>query len=363
MITLLSRILIRSCSNSTKVLPQSCYNALMQHEETVVINQQLDKSNINKLENKNGALECTVQTLNDTEHYKEVNALDTWTDDLPKLIALKKPPRTFAYIADQSKTIQKLVDLGVPLYKLESNSDTFARVCNLNYSTHVTPIINVLKTHELPWQHIFIKEPQVLLCKPQSISNLISYFAVQNFSTSQLLKLFSASPKTLLLHPKKIEETLTHIKKAMELKPYDLKEVITQCPRLLHTSILDLEKHMFSLSRVLEFDIYQIKQMFHRHPLLWIKSTTIIEKNCYYILEEMKLTRSELVDHCTLLTIKPFQLKVRHEFLVALTKAQYNKKKPGYISPSNMASVGWSEFISNIAQVDPDLFRDFVKTY
>ena len=76
----------------------------------------------------------------------------------------------------------------------------------------------------------------------------------------------------------------------------------------------------------------------------------------------MGIPHQRIADFPDVLLTRAFKLKERHEYLVFLNRAQYDPKKPNFISLQDIATTNDQDFCQRCAKTSVAQFNDFLKT-
>lgn len=82
-----------------------------------------------------------------------------------------------------------------------------------------------------------------------------------------------------------------------------------------------------------------------------------------YAHDEMQLQHDFLTQTPHIFLCRKSRLVSRHLFLVKMNKAQYDPKKPMYISPQVLVSGTDADFCRDIAKASVDVYNEFLKTF
>ena len=81
-----------------------------------------------------------------------------------------------------------------------------------------------------------------------------------------------------------------------------------------------------------------------------------------YALSEMELPKWLIVADPTILTTCKFKTQNRHTFLKCLGRAQYDPKKPNYITSKALCVGEDDEFCKNVAKTSIETYNLYLKT-
>lgn len=81
-----------------------------------------------------------------------------------------------------------------------------------------------------------------------------------------------------------------------------------------------------------------------------------------YLHNVVQMSHETIVQFPSVLLCREFRLKQRHEFLVHLGRAQYNPKKPNYVSPLELIRNADAHFSVYVAKSSVQEFNEFCKS-
>ena len=76
----------------------------------------------------------------------------------------------------------------------------------------------------------------------------------------------------------------------------------------------------------------------------------------------MGLTHPEIVKFPQILRSREYRIKQRHKYLKSLGRAQYDSKKPNYVSPEALVAGTDVDFCYHLAKSSIQNYNDFLKT-
>ena len=205
------------------------------------------------------------------------------------------------------------------------------------------------------------KCPHVLEHPLDSLLETLNYLKKCNFSTDSLQQMCVKHPRTLLMKPIAIDETLCVLQLMTDLPAQDLKSIVISAPRLI-TSEMD----QVTLNRNLFRDkfLFDIKQ-FHRGlvncPEILLIRCLHLESIYNYLTSELKLS-NEIISHSSEIFRSQLRnVKTFHLFLKSLNRDQYDPSKPLYVSLKCLASNDLFETCKELS-LCTDRLISFMKT-
>lgn len=178
-------------------------------------NCQLDSQTIpnDNRQNEDGAQTLVVKTnfdITDTRtllsddyadfKFEKKSALDTFDEDIADVAPYLRPTFNFAAYINKSETLQKLLLLGVELYKLEGNTDYMQFIFGLNFENDVQNRVLFLKDLGLEIESIakiITKNPFILKTSIEEMQIRVHYLEYKKFSKDMIVRILTLNASWL----------------------------------------------------------------------------------------------------------------------------------------------------------------------
>ncbi|KAG5346073.1 MTEF3 factor, partial [Acromyrmex charruanus] len=295
-----------------------------------------------KIEDENYALEPRPNLNNNTniasfarEDYlddiKLPHPLDVCTEDLSDIGPPLTPTFSFAKYANKSRTIQKLVDLGVSLYKFEAKEGMIEYILNLDFDRDMKPYITFLHDCGVPADYLgtFItKNPNIFKEDMDDLHTRIRYLRAHNFSVSMIKTIICKNPNWLSFSTKDIDGRLGYFQSNFKLNGNEIRNLTVKGPKVVTFKMIHLMKNTFSIREEMGFDQMQVKKLLLTLPRLWSKNRDRLLSTFDYVHSEMQLQHDFITRMPHILLCRKTRLQQRHLFLVEMKRAQYDPSKP-----------------------------------
>ncbi|GAB1298318.1 Transcription termination factor 3, mitochondrial [Apodemus speciosus] len=306
---------------------------------------------------------------------------------------------TLADYIDHSKTLQKLVQLGMDLSKVEKHPDVANLLLRLDFEKDVKQILLFLKDLGLEdnqlgpfltkyyaiffedlenlktrWSHYIILtglELITLLLWPSTCWNYrVAYLQSKHFSKTDIARMVRNAPFLLSFSVERLDNRLGFFQKELELNVKKTRDLVVRLPRLLTGSLEPVKENMksylvylnqspadtrthdpeavrnkwdlettFLLPVVyhleLGFKHNEIQHMVIKIPKILTANKRKLTDTFDYVHNVMNIPHHIIVKFPQLFNTRVFKIKERHLFLVYLGKAQYDPAKPNYVSLDN----------------------------
>ncbi|XP_076767354.1 transcription termination factor 3, mitochondrial isoform X2 [Arvicanthis niloticus] len=218
---------------------------------------------------------------------------------------------TLADYVDHSKTLQKLVQLGVDLSKIEKHPDVANLLLRLDFEKDIKQILLFLKDLGLEDNQLgpFLTKNYAIFSEDlENLKTRVAYLQSKNFSKTDIARMVKNAPFLLSFSVERLDNRLGFFQKELELNVKKTRDLVVRLPRLLTGSLEPVK-------------------------------------------ENIKVFNTRV-----------FKIKERHLFLVYLGKAQYDPAKPNYVSLEKFASFPDEVFCKEIAKASVNDFEKFLKT-
>ncbi|XP_014479407.1 PREDICTED: transcription termination factor 3, mitochondrial [Dinoponera quadriceps] len=304
--------------------------------------------------------------LDDDDDITLPKPLDVCTEDLSDIGPYLTPTFTFAKYANKSKTIQKLVKLGVELYKLESEEGMINYILGLDFERDMKPYIMFLSDCGVPADqlgHFITKNPHIFKEDMDDLHTRIRYLRAHEFSIDMIKTIICKNPRWLLHSTKDIDGRFGYFQTNFHLNGNQVRILAVKGPKVITYKMLHIIANTFSIREEMQFNRIQVKQLLLRMPKLWTKNRENLMRTFEYAHDEMMLPLDFIVQSPHILLCRKARLQQRHMFLVELKKAQYDPTKPLYVSLRALVEGTDVDFCRNIAMTSVDMYNAFLKTF
>lgn len=281
-------------------------------------------------------------------------------------IRAAKPTLNLASLVNESKTLQRLLDLGVGLYSWE-NKGYLKLAVKLDFDLDVAPVIRFLTDLGVPADklgHILTKEPTIFEQSLDDLTTRVNYLISKKFTQEDIVKI-AVHSSWLNISVKGIDGRLGFLQKTFHLTGDEVRFLAVESPELVVKR--NLVNHVgsvrFSFMEEMGFSKEEIKEILLKCPRLfqWRKVELILT-NFDVLHNQAGIPHELLAKFPTCLLRNDRKLKQRHMFLSEIGRGQYDPLKPNYCSPDMLSEGTDQEFCDTVAKCDLDLYYKFVKT-
>jgi len=276
------------------------------------------------------------------------------------------PTQTLTALVQESSTLKRLVDLGVPLHLWDTNNQLGLAV-KLDFDRDVAPIVRFLADVGIDPDDIgdvLGGNPGLFEEELEDLHTRVNYLTSKLFSRQQIVQLICGSPKWLSFPVALIDARLGFFQKTFGLIGQEVRDMAVGRPSLItwKGTPAKVKKHIFSLDEEMGFSREELKRMIVEHPTLLKRDDSLVLK-CFEVLHcEAGIPHHVLAHFPTALTGNPLEIAERHQFLKSLGRAQYDPGKPQYVSPAALTEGSDVEFAEKVARSNIQLYNAFLKT-
>lgn len=276
------------------------------------------------------------------------------------------PTQTLAALVQESSTLKRLVDLGVPLHLWDTNNQLGLAV-KLDFDRDVAPVVRFLADVGVDPDmigDILGGNPGLMEEELEDLHTRVNYLTSKMFTRQEIALLICGSPKWLSFPVAIIDARLGFFQKTFGLEGQEVRDLAVGRPSLItwKGTPAKVKKHIFSLDEEMGFSREELRKMVVEHPSLLKRDDSLVLR-CFEVLHcEAGIPHHILAHFPTALTSKPQEVAERHQFLTSLGRAQYDPGKPQYVSPAALTEGSDLEFAENVARSTIQLFNAFLKT-
>jgi len=284
-------------------------------------------------------------------------------------IRASKPTMSLASLVENSLTLQKLVDLGVSLYKWDQRGK-ISLASKLEFEKDVAPFIRLLVDVGVPLQsiaEILTYNPELLEEETANLQSRLNYLATKGFTAEEISEMISGAPLWLSYPVNLIDARLGFFQKTFELTGKQVRGLAVSSPSLIawRGTPKQVRKNLFSLNEEMGFSKAELTSMILSCPKLLL----YYENKRYLTLEQFELLHNDIGYSHEILSHFPAALlcdvvetRARRDFLQSFGKDQYSPDLPNYINPGMLALVEDKEFAEHVARSSILHFNTFLKT-
>jgi len=283
-------------------------------------------------------------------------------EDFPSYFS---PTFNFASYVNKSETLQKFVNLGVDLSKLETRPGVPHYFLQLNFDKDCKKHLFFL--HDLgisaeQYGEFITKNPFIFKESLDDLETRVYYLRSKKFSIVQVRDIVGRNPYWLSFSTKRIDKRLGWYQKNFMLSGDDLRFLTCKQPKLITFNLMHIRSANFTIKEQMGFEKLELKALLLAKPNLWMASQADLLERFDYIHNVMKIPHDKILQSPEILTSRRHRLKQRHDFLRLIGKLQFDETKPGYISLKSFVEGNDKDFVLNVCKSSLETYDNFLKT-
>lgn len=288
-------------------------------------------------------------------------------------ILANQPTFNLAKLANDLPTVRRLVEeLGVDVSVWETMSlDYLATALRIDWDTDVAPRLRWLREvgcggSGLPGR-IFTNNPQMFDVDVADLDVRIDYLRSKSFSAKKIARIVADSDAQWLnFTVPSIDSRLGYIQQTFDLQGGQVRRLAAEKPQLViwpgipvqlginRLTVMDGMGFSRAETRALLLDCPDLFRA--KDPQKILDTFNFVHDTIGYPHQIIRRYPRVLLQHLT------YNVRPRHRFLVELNRAQYDPKKPNYVSPLAFSELEDAEFCARVAKVPLSLYNQFLKT-
>lgn len=185
-----------------------------------------------------------------------------------------KPSYNLAAYVNKSDTLQKLVKLGVNLYRLEKKPKLAEFVLGLDFEQHIQP--HLLFLHDLgvtaeTLGAYLTKNPAILQEDLEDLRVRINYLHSKRFKTHQIQRIVQKNPYWLMFSTPRIDDRLGFFQRQLSLTGSETRQLAVAQPRIITYSIEHIRKATFTVYEEMGLTKDETKELVLKLPKVLTK--------------------------------------------------------------------------------------------
>lgn len=185
------------------------------------------------------------------------------------------PTFNFASYVNKSETLQKFVELGVDLSKIEKRKGLPQYLLRLDFERDVKPHLFFLHDLGMPAEYFgdfLTRNPLIFKESIDDMETRVYYLRSKKFSIEQVQNIVGRNPFWLSFSTKRIDRRLGWFQKNFKLVGDDIRHLTTKQPRLITYNLEHIRSATFKVREEMGFDELETKALLLSKPRLWMAS-------------------------------------------------------------------------------------------
>lgn len=305
----------------------------------------------------------------DLDDAAEFSALEEISDEEAVTISVPAaiPPASTSLrdYVDKSETLDKLVQLGVNLWKLEQRPNVGSMLLRLDFNTDVAPRLVFLKeigVEDSRLGYIITHNPFILTEDLENLQTRVNYLKSKKFSSETVASMVSRAPYLLNFSVKRLDNRLGFYQQQLNLSTSNTLKLVARLPRLLCGSLEPVKENLKVCEIEFGFKKNEIQHIVITIPKVLTANKRKLTQIFDFLHNTMKMPHHLITKFPQVLNAKYLRIRERHLFLEYLGKAQYDPSQPNYISLDRLVSLPDETFCTDLALATLEDFYLFQKT-
>lgn len=271
-----------------------------------------------------------------------------------------------ASFVNQSKTLQRLLDIKVSLFDIENtNYDAARKLIKLDYDRDCKPYIEFLLKHGLKKSNLgrFISEyPDIFSEYMDDLETRINYLESKGFSKDMIAKGLNRSSHIIRHKTKSTDFKLGLFQVEFGLTGDQIRSIFVKYPQLITLPKEQFIVVKFVIIEEFGFEKHEVPKLLDSQPKLMQMDKDTLFDRLDFVHNIMELSHSTIVRFPKLITAPIIELRYRHNYLKKLNRNQYDPKKPLYVIPSALYNLSDHDFCVKCAKTTLEDYKLFLKS-
>ncbi|XP_053323621.1 transcription termination factor 3, mitochondrial [Spea bombifrons] len=266
---------------------------------------------------------------------------------------------------DRSETLQKLVNLGVDLSKIEKRPNVANVLLRLDFEKDVSKILLFLKDVGLEDHQLgpyLTKNPFILSEDLENLQTRVAYLSRKKFGKEAITRMVSRAPYLLNFSVERLDNRLGFFQKELGLSAEKTRDLVTRFPRMVTGSLEPVRENLKVCEIELGFRKNEIQHIALRVPKLLTSNKKKLTETFDYVHNKMGIPHHIIIKFPQVFNTNLLRLKERHQYLTFLGRAVYDPTQPNYVSLDKIASLPNDCFCDEVAKTSVQEFEHFLKT-
>lgn len=183
------------------------------------------------------------------------------------------PTFNFAAYANKSETIQKFVELGVDLSKIEKKKGFPQFVLKLDFERDIKRHLLFLHDLGVPaedFAYFITKNPLIFKESIEDLETRVYYLRAKKFTINQVCDIVVRNPFWLSFATHRIDRRLGWFQKNFQLSGDDIRLVVCKQPKLITYNMAHIRESTFTIKEEMGFDKDETKALLLAKPNFWM---------------------------------------------------------------------------------------------
>uniref|UniRef100_A0AC35TGC2 Ankyrin repeat protein n=1 Tax=Rhabditophanes sp. KR3021 TaxID=114890 RepID=A0AC35TGC2_9BILA len=282
----------------------------------------------------------------------------------PNLYLPPTKARSLAAYVNYLPVLQNLVDIGVDLLDVDTNTNAGKHIIRLDWEKDILPklqwLVQDVEVDATSLGDYLTRNPHFLLQDLNDMKTRVNYLESKKFSKAEIAKLVTDFRYWLNNEVKTIDKRLGWIQKTFKMSPTEVRKMIVMEPRVIMFGTGPIQRIVQILGDEGMMVVDQ-KNILKNDPRVFMMDPGFIQLTLAYATKNMKLTLPQIVSNPLLLRCSISSLKRRHSFLKRLNLAQYDPELPNCIPLDLFLHPSDKVFAERAAMVTTEVYDKYIK--
>uniref|UniRef100_A0A0K0FP68 LD27042p (inferred by orthology to a D. melanogaster protein) n=1 Tax=Strongyloides venezuelensis TaxID=75913 RepID=A0A0K0FP68_STRVS len=262
--------------------------------------------------------------------------------------------------------LQNLVDIGVDLFEIDTNTSIGRHLVRLDWETNVLPkiqwLVEEVGVDVMALGDYLTRNPYFMLQDLNDMKVRVNYLLIKKFKKEEISKIVTENRYWINNNVEIIDRRLGWLQKTFKCKAVEIRNLIVKEPRVIMFGTGPIQRltQILSERRIM---VYEQKKMLLNDPRVFMMDASHIQITLSYCIDQMKLETKQIVDNPLLLRCPISGLKRRHTLLKQLKLAQYNPNEENHIPLDLFIHPSDKVFAERACRVTIDVYNNFMKQF
>ncbi|CEF62551.1 LD27042p [Strongyloides ratti] len=274
--------------------------------------------------------------------------------------------RSLATYINHLPLLQNLVDIGVDLLDIDTNTKIGKHIVRLNWENDVLPkikwLVEDVGVDVIELGDYLTRNPYFMLQDLNDMKVRVNYLSIKKFKKNEIAKIITESRYWINNQVQIIDKRLGWLQKTFKCKPVEIRNVIVKEPRVIMYGTGPIQRIVQLLGES-EFLVYEQRHILLTDPRVFMMDESHIQITLAFCKNQMKLENKQIREYPLVLRCPIAGLKRRHTFLKHLKLAQYNPDEDNCVSLELFLHPSDKVFAEKAGRVTVDVYNNFIKQF
>ncbi|CAL4058709.1 unnamed protein product, partial [Meganyctiphanes norvegica] len=220
---------------------------------------------------KEGDWDSEMQWIK-TQENNDILSEPSCPSEIDNVATALRPTFNLAAYVNKSDTLQKMVDLGVDLNRLEKRKGIASFILKLDFEKNMKDHISFLYDAGVDASDLgrFITiNPLIFNNSLEDLEARVNYLESKHFSKQEISRIFSRNPFWLQFSTYRVDGRLGFFQRTFDLTGTEVRQLATRLPKLITHNLHHIKRTTFAIQEEMGFDSMETKQLLLTQPKIW----------------------------------------------------------------------------------------------